>query len=204
MERQYTRERLLTTPSELQKKLGSPDLCLIDVRPAEQFAQEHIPGAVHAPYRFWRGAENMAVLPQQDGNIDVWAVSQGTFLRRMHILGPVHLWETTCATAPCTGYSSGGFIADSKIDGQVNSGTQQQFLSRNTDWASWMGANWNMVFVGASNELGEFESGITAALFGTVPAVVIGGLGTLGVVALWMKLFPPLREVDRLTDAARA
>jgi MFS family permease len=60
----------------------------------------------------------------------------------------------------------------------------------------------NMLFIGASNELGEFESGITAALFGTVPAVVIGGLGTLGVVALWMKLFPPLRQVDRLTDAA--
>src|SRR6266536_1488611 len=47
MKKEYTRERLLTTPSELQKKLGSPDLCLIDVRPAEQFAQEHIPGAVH-------------------------------------------------------------------------------------------------------------------------------------------------------------
>ena len=47
MEKQYTREKLLTTPSELQKKLGSPDLCLIDVRPAEQFAKGHIPGAVH-------------------------------------------------------------------------------------------------------------------------------------------------------------
>jgi thiosulfate/3-mercaptopyruvate sulfurtransferase len=47
MEIQYTREKLLTTPAELQKKLGSPDLCLIDVRPAEQFAQGHIPGAVH-------------------------------------------------------------------------------------------------------------------------------------------------------------
>ena len=47
MEIQYTREKLLTTPAELQKKLGSPDLCLIDVRPAEQFAQGYIPGAVH-------------------------------------------------------------------------------------------------------------------------------------------------------------
>src|SRR5438309_11444624 len=88
----------------------------------------------------WRGAENLAVVPQQDANIAVWAVSQGTFLRRVHIVGPLHLWETTCVTPPCTGYSSGGFIADSKIDGQVNSGTQQQFLSRNTDWASWAGA----------------------------------------------------------------
>jgi thiosulfate/3-mercaptopyruvate sulfurtransferase len=47
MEKQYTRETLLTTPAELQKKLGSPDLCLVDVRPAEEFAQGHIPGAVH-------------------------------------------------------------------------------------------------------------------------------------------------------------
>jgi len=47
MEKEYTRETLLTTPAELQKKLGTSDLCLIDVRPAEQFAQGHIPGAVH-------------------------------------------------------------------------------------------------------------------------------------------------------------
>jgi MFS family permease len=56
----------------------------------------------------------------------------------------------------------------------------------------------NMLFIGASNELGEFESGITAALLGTVPAVVLGGLGTLIVVGLWMRLFPALRTVDRL------
>jgi len=60
----------------------------------------------------------------------------------------------------------------------------------------------NMLFIGASNELGEFESGITAALFGTVPAVVIGGAGTLAVVAVWMKLFPPLARVDRLADVS--
>jgi len=58
----------------------------------------------------------------------------------------------------------------------------------------------NMLFIGASNELGEFESGFTAAWFGTVPAVIVGGLGTLGVVTLWMWLFPPLRDVDKLTD----
>ncbi|MDQ7246072.1 MFS transporter [Dongia sedimenti] len=58
----------------------------------------------------------------------------------------------------------------------------------------------SMLFVGASNELGEFESGGAAHLVGTVPAVVIGGLGTLGVVGLWMWLFPALRKVDRLSD----
>ncbi|MHB8382290.1 MAG: MFS transporter [Candidatus Binataceae bacterium] len=54
------------------------------------------------------------------------------------------------------------------------------------------------LFIGTSNELGEFESGVTAAWFGTVPSVVIGGLGTLGVVALWMWMFPSLRRVDDL------
>ncbi len=62
----------------------------------------------------------------------------------------------------------------------------------------------NMLFIGASNELGEFESGITAGWFGTVPAVVIGGIGTLLVVATWMLLFPSLRRIDRLADAAKA
>jgi hypothetical protein len=58
----------------------------------------------------------------------------------------------------------------------------------------------SMLFIGASNELGEFESGTTAAWFGTVPAVVVGGLGTLVVVAAWMKLFPALRRVDKFSD----
>jgi MFS family permease len=62
----------------------------------------------------------------------------------------------------------------------------------------------NMLFIGASNELGEFESGVTAAWLGTVPAVVVGGLGTLGVVLVWMWLFPGLRTVDRLKDAEAA
>ena len=58
------------------------------------------------------------------------------------------------------------------------------------------------LFISASNELGGFESGVTAALFGTVPAVILGGVGTLIVVAIWMRLFPPLRTVDRMHDVA--
>ncbi len=57
----------------------------------------------------------------------------------------------------------------------------------------------NMIFIGASNEFGQFESGITAQWFGTVPAVVFGGIGTLVVVAVWSLWFPELRHVDRLT-----
>src|SRR5947208_9448041 len=57
----------------------------------------------------------------------------------------------------------------------------------------------DMIFIGASNELGEFESGLTAHWFGTIPAVIIGGAGTLIVVALWAWLFPELRGADKLT-----
>src|SRR5579883_1439551 len=60
------------------------------------------------------------------------------------------------------------------------------------------------LFISASNELGGFESGVTAALFGTVPAVVLGGLGTLAVVAIWMRAFPPLRTVDRMEEVVPA
>jgi hypothetical protein len=56
----------------------------------------------------------------------------------------------------------------------------------------------NFLFINASNQLGEFESGFTAALFGAVPAVILGGIGTVAVALLWMRLFPTLRDVDRL------
>jgi hypothetical protein len=97
----------------------------------------------NATLNFWRAAENLAVVPRQDGNVDIWAVSQGTSLRRAHVKGPLTFFDG--------GNSSGGFIADSLVDGVVASGSQQQFLSRNTDWASWMGGVWNMVFVGAGH-----------------------------------------------------
>ncbi|WP_334189330.1 MFS transporter [Noviherbaspirillum sp.] len=58
----------------------------------------------------------------------------------------------------------------------------------------------NSVFIGASNQLGEFESGVTAAWFGAVPSVLIGGLGTLAIVAAWIKLFPSLARRDRLVS----
>jgi hypothetical protein len=73
----------------------------------------------------------------------VWAVSQATALRRMHIKGPLVLSDN--------GWSSGGFLADSKVDGQVDAGTQQQWLSRNDEWANWIKGDWNIVFVGSVN-----------------------------------------------------
>jgi MFS family permease len=61
----------------------------------------------------------------------------------------------------------------------------------------------NMVFIGASNEVGQFESGLTAQWFGTVEAAVFGGIGTIVVVALWAWLFPDLRRVNELQPKAR-
>jgi predicted MFS family arabinose efflux permease len=56
----------------------------------------------------------------------------------------------------------------------------------------------SFLFIGASNELGEFESGVTARLFGPVAAAILGGVASLGVTGLWARLFPALRTVDRL------
>ena len=111
-----------------------------------------VTGAVHseanwlgdgnATCNFWRACENMAVTPTGAAPLH-WAVSQGTSLRRMHIKGDLNLWDR--------GWSSGGFLADCRIDGQVNSGTQQQWFSRNDSWGRWTGKNWNMTFVGVQN-----------------------------------------------------
>lgn len=58
----------------------------------------------------------------------------------------------------------------------------------------------NGLFIGASNQLGEFESGLTAHWLGTVPAVVLGGVGTLAITGLWIKLFPGLAKRDRMSE----
>ncbi|MEU0535848.1 RICIN domain-containing protein [Amycolatopsis tolypomycina] len=107
-----------------------------------------INGAVHveadwfppqnATQNFWRGAENLSVTP--NGGADRWAVSQAAPYRRMHVRGDLQLDDG--------GWASGGWISDSKIDGQVRSGSQQQWISRNSQFGSWNGSNWNMVFVG--------------------------------------------------------
>jgi hypothetical protein len=95
-------------------------------------------GSQNATQNFWRAAEGLSVTPS-DG-LDRWAVSQAAPYRRMHVRGSLALSDG--------GWSSGGFIADSKIDNQIQSGTQQQFLTRNSQMGSWTGANWNQVFVG--------------------------------------------------------
>lgn len=62
----------------------------------------------------------------------------------------------------------------------------------------------NSLFIGTSNQLGEFESGVVASLIGAVPAVVAGGIGTIIVALMWRRLFPALRRIDDLADLGRA
>ena len=97
----------------------------------------------NATCNFWRCMENLSITPTLDQNIDVWAVSQGTEIRRVHVKGDMNLWDG--------GWASGGFLADCRIDGWINSGTQQQWFSRNSQFRRWLGGSWNMVFVGTVN-----------------------------------------------------
>ncbi|WP_329175182.1 adenylyl cyclase [Streptomyces sp. NBC_01477] len=94
----------------------------------------------NATQNFWRSAENLSVTPT--GGSNRWAVSQAAPLRRVHIRGEVPLWNGY------DGWSSGGFMADCKVDGRVVSGSQQQWLTRSSTLGSWDGSVWNMVFVG--------------------------------------------------------
>ena len=117
----------------------------------------HVPEAVHivgnlhadaslphnnATCTFWRAAEGLAVTPT--GGTMQWAVSQTVSFRRMHVLGNLVLHQNH-------GWASGGWMSDSLIDGNTDSGSQQQWISRNSEGRSWTGSNWNLVFVGMAH-----------------------------------------------------
>lgn len=99
----------------------------------------------NATCNFWRGVENLSV-----SDYVMWAVSQATFMRRVHLGKTLYLHDNN-------GWSSGGFLSNSKVEFAVMSGSQQQWLSRNCDWENWIGENWNMVFAGI--EEGKTPSG---------------------------------------------
>ncbi|MFD8232169.1 coagulation factor 5/8 type domain-containing protein [Streptomyces sp. NPDC059696] len=94
----------------------------------------------NATQNFWRSAENLAVVPVNGTNR--WAVSQAAPFRRMHVRGNLNL-------APSGyGWSSGGYIADCRIDGQVQPYSQQQWYTRDSAIGGWLNGVWNMVFSG--------------------------------------------------------
>src|ERR1035441_4316120 len=119
----------------------------------------HIKGNVHsdatlprnnATCTFWKAAEGFSVTPT--GGTMKWAVSQAVPFRRMHIRGDMVLHQDG-------GWARGGWMSDDLIDGNVASGPQQQWISRNTEFGGWTGANWNMVFVGVvSPPAGEWPN----------------------------------------------
>ena len=94
----------------------------------------------NATQNFWRSAENLSVTPT--GGYDRWAVAQAAPFRRMHIRGDLNLAPTGY------GWASGGYIADSKIDGTVPPYSQQQWLTRDSQIGGWGNGVWNMVFSG--------------------------------------------------------
>ncbi|MFF5339131.1 coagulation factor 5/8 type domain-containing protein [Streptomyces althioticus] len=94
----------------------------------------------NATQNFWRSAENLALVPASGTNR--WAVAQAAPFRRMHIRGDLNLASSTY------GWASGGYIADSRIDGTVGPYSQQQWYTRESSVGGWTNAVWNMVFSG--------------------------------------------------------
>ncbi|WP_329102329.1 discoidin domain-containing protein [Micromonospora sp. NBC_01699] len=102
----------------------------------------------NATQNFWRAAENLSVTLPAGVTVERWAVSQAAPYRRMHLRGAqnqIQLWNGG------DGWSSGGLLADTRIDGLVVSGSQQQWYSRNSEFGNgWTGSVWNMVFQGVA------------------------------------------------------
>jgi Ricin-type beta-trefoil lectin domain len=105
----------------------------------------------NATTNFWRGVSNITLDPSS-GSTE-YAVSQADPMRRVQIDGNLVLDDDT--TNGPNNWSSGGFISDSIVTGQVNSGSQQQFMFRNDQFGSFTGSNWNMVFVGSTGVPGQ-------------------------------------------------
>jgi hypothetical protein len=111
----------------------------------------------NATDNFWRSASNMEVTPTS--GTDYWAVAQAGPFRRMDVNGALDVYPSSY------GYASGGYIADTRVSGQVASASQQQFMSRNSQFGSWSGGVWNMVFSGVT--------GAPAASFPNPPETVV-------------------------------
>ncbi|BEP13394.1 discoidin domain-containing protein [Acidothermaceae bacterium B102] len=113
--------------------------------------------AGNATQNFWREADNLAINPSSGS--DRWAVAQAAPFRRIDVHGNLQLQPAS------NGYASGGYISDTKVSGQVSSVSQQQWYSQNSNFGSWAGGVWNMVFAGVT--------GAPAASFPSPPETVL-------------------------------
>ncbi|WP_370882692.1 hypothetical protein [Kineosporia succinea] len=98
----------------------------------------------NATQNFWRSVENLAIAPEDGTNR--WAVSQAAPMRRVHVKGNLTLAPSNQDNGQ--GYASGGYLADSQVDGTVSSGSQQQWYTRDSDIGAWEGGVWNMTYSG--------------------------------------------------------
>ena len=142
------------------------------------------PGALD---NFWRSVENVYITPTEGGkaidnftaDTNVWAVSQAAPMRRVHIDGNLSFYEH--------GYSSGGFLANSLISGQVITGTQQQWFAMKNKYGNWGAGNYNMVFTandGPTPTKGNFDNTVissAAQKTRTKPYLAVKN-GKLGVI----------------------
>jgi hypothetical protein len=114
--------------------------------------------AGNATQNFWRSAENLAINPS--GGTNRWAVAQAAPFRRIDVHGGLALYPASY------GWASGGYIADTKVSGETASISQQQWYTRDTNYGSWAGGVWNMVFSGVS--------GAPATTFPNPPETTLG------------------------------
>ncbi|MFC5908851.1 RICIN domain-containing protein [Streptacidiphilus monticola] len=137
----------------------------------------------NATQNFWRDVENLSDTPSS-GTLE-YAVSQADPFRRVDVHGSMTLDDYTSGNTS-SNWSSGGFIGDSRVSGQINSGTQQQFLTQDTTMGSWSGSNWNMVFVGDNGAPGQsFPTYTTVAQTPTVrekPYLYVDSTGLYNVM----------------------
>ncbi|MFJ2000223.1 coagulation factor 5/8 type domain-containing protein [Streptomyces chartreusis] len=115
----------------------------------------------NATQNFWRSAENLALVPVNGTNR--WAVAQAAPFRRMHVRGGLNLSPTGY------GWASGGYIADSRIDGQVGPYSQQQWYIRDSAIGSWLNGVWNMVFSGVEGAPAQSFPNPPYTTLGTTP-----------------------------------
>jgi hypothetical protein len=133
---------------------------------------------------FWRSVENCAVRPP-DGR-DRWAVSQAAPYRRMHLYGDLALDDG--------GWSSGGFMADCRVDGTVRSGSQQQWFTRNTQLRAWTGSNWNMMFMGVAGAPPSRFPEPPHTTMPTVPLIREKPFLAIDAAGAWQVMVPQLRR----------
>jgi hypothetical protein len=119
-------------------------------------------GTGNATQNFWRSAENLAINPSAGS--DRWAVAQAGPFRRVDVHGGLELYPASY------GYASGGYIADTKVSGQVSSVSQQQWYSQESNFGSWSGSVWNMVFSGVNGAPAQSFPNPPMTTLATTPA----------------------------------